>query len=120
METLDHFDDESYQPTEDEKTMALLAHVLTLVSAFLAPLIIYIIKKDESPYVRKHAIESLNFQISMAIYAFGASILIFIFIGFLLLFGLGILTLILVIIATVKTSEGKFYRYPFNLRLIKE
>ena len=120
METLDHFDDESYQPTEDEKTMALLAHILTIVSGFLAPLVIYLVKKDESPYVRKHAIESLNFQISMTIYAIGASILVLILIGVFLLIGLGILTVVLVIVATVKASEGKFYRYPFTLRLIKE
>jgi uncharacterized protein len=120
METLDHFEDESYQPTPDEKTMAILSHILTLVSGFLAPLIIYLIKKDESPYVRKHAIESLNFQISIAIYAIGASILMIILIGFFLLIGIAILAVVLAIVATVKASEGKFYKYPFTIRLIKE
>ena len=51
-----------YEPSGDEKTLALLAHVLTFVSTLLAPLIIYIIKKNESPFVAEHAKESFNFQ----------------------------------------------------------
>lgn len=119
METLDHFESD-YQPTSDEKTMGILAHILTLVSGFLAPLIIYLIKKDESEYVRKQAIESLNFQISMAIYYIASCILIFVLIGIFLVFAVYILAVILAIIATVKASEGKIYRYPFTIRLIKE
>ncbi len=83
-------------------------------------MIIYLIKKDESPYVRKHAVESLNFQISVVIYGIGAAILVFLIIGIFLLIALGILAVILAIIATVKASEGKFYQYPFTIRLIKE
>ena len=56
-------------PTSDEKTMAILSHALTLVCGFLAPLIIYLVKKDESEYVRAHAKESLNFQITVWIIA---------------------------------------------------
>ena len=118
METLDHFEEE-YQPTSHEKTMGLLSHVLTLVAGFIAPLVIYLVKKDESEYVRKHAVESLNFQISMTIYAIGASILMIVLIGFFLLPLIGVLAFILVIVATVKASEGKFYKYPFTIRLIK-
>ncbi len=52
-------------PTSDEKTLGLLAHILTFVAPFLAPLIIYLIKKDESSFVAWHAKESLNFQITI-------------------------------------------------------
>jgi len=103
--------------TSDEKTMAVLSHVLTLVVGFLAPLIIYLIKKDESAFVRQHAIESLNFQITI----FLAVIALFItIIGILLVWVVGILALIFVIIATIKASEGKMYKYPFSLKLIKK
>ena len=96
--------------------MAILSHVLTLVVGFLAPLIIYLIKKDESAFVREHAKESLNFQITIFI----AIIVLFItIIGILLIWLVGILALVLVIIATIKTSEGKLYKYPFSLKLIK-
>lgn len=104
------------QATSDEKTTALLAHVLTLVTWLIAPLIIYLLKKDESVFVTAHAKESLNFQISITIYC----ILLFItIVGILLLWLVGIMSLILVIVATVKASEGKMYRYPFTIRLIK-
>ena len=103
-------------PTGDEKTMALLSHVLTLVFPFLAPLIIYLIKKDESTFVAYHSKESLNFQITMLLIVI---ILFITVIGVLLLWIVGIVDLVLVIIATIRASEGKLYRYPFALRLIK-
>ena len=53
-------------PTSDEKTMAILSHILCIVAGFLAPLVIYLVKKD-SPYITAHAKESLNFQITMII-----------------------------------------------------
>jgi hypothetical protein len=103
-------------PTSDEKTMAVLSHVLTFVAGFIAPLIIYLLKKDESAFVREHAKESLNFQISI----FLICIVLFVtVIGILLIWLVGILALVLVIVATIKASEGKLYRYPFSIRLIK-
>ena len=48
-------------PTSDEKTLALLSHRLTFVAPVLAPLIIYLVKKDESGYIAYHAKQSLNF-----------------------------------------------------------
>lgn len=105
-----------YIPTSDEKTMAILSHILTLVAPILAPLIIYLIKKDESKFVAWHAKESLNFQITMALIII---ILFITLIGILLVWIVGIVTLVLVIIATIRASEGKLYKYPFSLRLIK-
>lgn len=105
-----------FAPTSDEKTMALLAHVLTLVAGFVAPLVIYLVKKDESPFVTAHAKESLNFQITLFI----AIILLFVtLIGAFIVGIVGILALVLIIVATIKASEGKLYRYPLNIRFIK-
>jgi len=103
-------------PTSDEKTLALLSHVLTFVFPILAPLIIYLLKKDESSFVAYHAKESLNFQISLFIICF---VLFITIVGILLLWVVGILALVLVIVATIRASEGKLYRYPFSIRLIK-
>lgn len=103
-------------PTSDEKTLALLAHVLTFVFPILAPLIIYLVKKDESTYVAYHAKESLNFQITMFIICFA---LVITFVGILLLIPVGIVYTILIIVATIRASEGKLYKYPFAIRLIK-
>ena len=105
-------------PTSDEKTLAILAHALALFS-FLGPLIIYLIKKDQSPYVAEHAKESLNFQITVFILAIISAILIIVLIGILLLWAISIANLVLIIVASIKASESKLYRYPFNFRLIK-
>lgn len=103
-------------PTSDERTMAILSHVLCIVVWLFAPLIIYLIKKDESKFVAAHAKESLNFQITVMLIAI---ILIVTVIGILLLWVLGIISTIFIIIATIKASENKLYRYPFSIRLIK-
>ncbi len=107
------------KPSSDERTMAILSHVLCIIGSFIAPLIIYLLKKDESPYVKEHALESLNFQITMIILYIISGILIIVLIGVLLIWALSIINLILIIIATIKASEDKFYKYPFNFRLIK-
>ena len=103
-------------PTSDEKTLALLSHVLTFVFPILAPLIIYLVKKDESSFVAYHAKESLNFQITLFIVCF---VLVITVIGILLVWAVGLIAVALVIVATVRASEGKLYKYPFSFRLIK-
>ena len=103
-------------PTSDEKTMALLSHVLTLVVGFIAPLVIYLIKKDESSFIAAHARESLNFQITVTI---ACIVLVITLIGVLLVWAVLLAALVLVIIATIRASEGKLYRYPLTWRLIK-
>jgi len=103
-------------PTSDEKTLAILTHVLTFAFPILAPLIIYLVKKDESSFVAYHAKESLNFQISLMIICI---LLLISIIGILLLWFVGILALVLVIVAAVRAADGRLYRYPFSIRLIK-
>lgn len=103
-------------PTSDEKTMALLSHVLTIAFPILAPLVIYLIKKDESEFVASHARESLNFQITLIL----VMVVLFIsIIGILLTWIVGIAAFVLIIIATIKASEGKLYKYPFSIKLLK-
>jgi len=65
-----------------EKTWGLFCHlaafgffVFPAFGNILGPLVIWLIKKDESPYVDQQGKESLNFQISFTIYAFIAGIL---------------------------------------------
>ncbi|QEC68057.1 DUF4870 domain-containing protein [Panacibacter ginsenosidivorans] len=106
-------------PTSDEKTLGLLAHVLTFVASFLAPLIIYLIKKDQSEFVADHAKESLNFQITLFLAVMVCIPLSIILIGIPVLILIGVLSLVWRIVATIKASEGKIYRYPYCLRLIK-
>lgn len=103
-------------PTSDERMLAILSHVLTLFFWIFPPLIIYLIKKNESEYVTAHARESLNFQITIGIIGI---ILFLTIIGILLLWVLGIIALVFVIVASIKASDNKLYRYPMTIRLIK-
>jgi uncharacterized Tic20 family protein len=85
----------------------------------IVPLVIWLIKKNELPFVDEQGKESLNFQISMTIYGIIAGLLCYVFIGFVLLPILLVANIVLVIIATVKTSRGEGYRYPLTIRIIK-
>ncbi len=105
-----------YVPTSDERTMAILSHILNFFAPFLAPLVIYLLKKDESKFVEWHAKESLNFQITLFIISV---VLILTVVGILFLWFVGIADAVLLIVASVKASENKLYRYPLNIRLIK-
>ena len=113
------------QPTKDERTWAMLSHFSALCmfifpfGNILAPLIIWLIKKEEMSFVEDQAKEVLNFQISMTIYLLISGILCFILIGIPFVIGLGIFNVIITIIAGIKANDGKTYRYPINLRLIK-
>jgi len=110
-------DQPSYTPTSDERIMAVLSHILCLVSGgIIAPLIIYLVKKDESKFVAAHSKEALNFMITVVIVCF---VLFISVIGILLLWVVGIAVVVLVIIASIKASENKLYRYPVNFRFIK-
>jgi uncharacterized protein len=114
-EFLGHEELPAVAPTSDERTLAILCHILTLFFWLLPPLIIYLIKKDESAYVASHAKESLNFQITLSI---AAIILVVTIVGILLLWVLGLIALVLVIVATVKAADSKLYKYPLTWRLI--
>jgi uncharacterized Tic20 family protein len=85
----------------------------------LGPLIIWRTKGETMPFVAEQAKESLNFQITVFLLAVIFGVLALILIGFVLLWILGLVNLILVIIAAITVSDGKPYRYPFCLRLVK-
>ena len=110
---------------KDARTWAMFCHIgafagyIIPFGHIIAPLIIWLIKKAESPLVDDQGKESLNFQISMTIYAIVAGLLTLIFIGFILLIALVIFELVIVIIAAVKANSGEKYRYPLCIRFIK-
>src|SRR6201981_2742090 len=107
------------------RTWCVLCHASALLGLFfhflghiLGPLIVWLLKRGDSPEIDAHGKESLNFQISMLIYDAIAAVLCIVFIGIPILIALWILNTVLVIIASVKAGEGKFYRYPITIRLI--
>jgi uncharacterized Tic20 family protein len=110
-----------FTPSSDDRILGLLAHLLAIVPGIgiFGPLVIYLIKKGQSSFVEENAKESLNFQLTMIIAFIVSGILVVVGIGIVMLIVLGVLEVVLVLIATIRASENKIYRYPFNLRLIK-
>ena len=110
---------------QEQRTWGLIAHLSALAGYVIpfgnivGPLVIWLVKRDEWPFVADQAKESLNFQISMTIYMIVAGILILVAIGVVLLPLLGVLNLVAIIVAAIKANEGKQFRYPACIRFIK-
>lgn len=136
-------------PTASERQWAALAHLSALVLALmtswiagiagvLAATVVYMIKRDDSPFASAHAREAINFNLSMFIYACVATAIGIALVGATVLtLGLGLLVtlpaglvlalviaaiavawLVCSIVAMVKAWNGEEYRYPFTIRLV--
>jgi len=99
--------------------LAALSGFIIPFGHIIGPLVIWLMKKDESEFVDDQGKESLNFQISVTIYLVIAAILILIVIGIFLMAAIGVFVLVMVVIASVKASSGEKFRYPLTLRLIQ-
>ena len=108
----------STTPSSDDKNIATVTHLGGTVFSFVPGLLVWILKKDDSPYLADQAKEALNFQITMLIAQFIAGILVWVLIGFVLIPIVWIFNVVLCIIAAIASSKGETYRYPFCLRLI--
>ncbi len=111
--------------TREARNMAALAHlsafaglVVPLFGNVLGPLIVWLLKREESPFIDAHGKAALNFQISVTIYMIVSAILIIIVIGFFLLIALGIFAIVMTIIAAIKAGNGEDYVYPLAIRFI--
>ena len=112
---------------KEDNTLGIVCHLLSfaqfvLVIPFgniIGPLVLWLIKRGESPYLDAHGKEVLNFNLSWTIYGIVAAILCLVFIGFIIGLILLVAWVVLVVIGSIKASEGKIYRYPLTIRMIK-
>jgi uncharacterized Tic20 family protein len=103
----------------DGKIWAVFAHLSFFLGLpFILPLIIYLVKRDESPYVAENAREALNFHITVLLAGIVCMILMLVLVGVVLFFVVVIASCVLSIIAAIRASEGGVYHYPCTLRLI--
>lgn len=105
-------------PNNDDKNIATITHLAGTVFSFIPALIVWVLKKDDSAYIADQSKEALNFQITVLLAQFIAGILALILIGFVFMFIIWALNIVLCIIAAISTSKGETYRYPLCLRLI--
>jgi uncharacterized Tic20 family protein len=114
------------EASKDARTWATVCH-LSALSAFvgiplgniLGPLVVWLLKRNDHPFVDDQGKEALNFQISMTIYGIVAGILVILLVGIALLALVAVTDFILVIVASMKANDGERYRYPFTIRLIQ-
>jgi uncharacterized protein len=103
----------------EERMLAAILYVVSLFFPIIGPLVIWLLKKDESSFINYHGREYFNFFISYSVYSVISGILIFLVVGIFLLWILGIMALVFTIIAAVKAYEGNEYRFPLVFRVIK-
>lgn len=104
--------------TQDSKNIALITWIGTIFFGFIPGLIFYLIKKDD-PYIQDQAKEALNWSITAIVGYFASLILTFILIGIVGFFIVGICHLVFCIMGAIGTSNGKAFRVPYAIRLIK-
>ena len=109
--------------TKDARNWAMICHLagllgfgLPLVGHLVGPFIIWMLKRDDHPFIDDQGKEALNFQLSMAIYmlVLGCTI-----IGIPVAIIFWIADVVLVIMAAVKAGDGEAYRYPMTIRFVK-
>jgi uncharacterized protein len=102
----------------------MLAHLSAFVAAyvalgFLGPLVVLLVFGPRSAFVREHAVEALNFNLTWLIYICIAVILALLLIGIPILIALGIAYLVFVVVAAVRANAGEHYRYPVTIRFVR-
>jgi len=108
-----------------DNSLAVVMHLLGFagfvfpLGNLLAPLVLWLVKRAESPELDRVGKEVLNFQISYSIYIMVAGGLCFFCVGFVVLPVVLVAWIVFMIIAAVKTSNGESYSYPLSLRLIQ-
>lgn len=112
-------------PTREERQWAMLCHVsamlmyVTVIGGLVAPFVIWLLKREEMPFVADQGKETVNFQITILL-ALAASIpLMLIFIGVVIFWGLLAFHFVITLVAAMKVTEGVAFRYPFCWRAIK-
>lgn len=110
-----------YVPNDDEKLWSLIAHLSPIIGlSFIGPILALVIKGKDSKWVRAHAIESINFNLSCFILEMIGVVGSFFVVGLCLLLPVAAFNVVMGIIAAVKAWQGSAYRYPFTIRLLKD
>jgi uncharacterized Tic20 family protein len=112
-------------PTRDERQWAMLCHVsamlmyVTAIGGLVAPFVIWLLKRDDMPFVADQGKETLNFQITILLALAASIVLMLILVGFVLFWALLAFHFVVTVVAAVKVTEGVTYRYPLCWRVIK-
>lgn len=92
-----------------------LLHLSGLLLLIVPPIILWIVKRDEVPNIRKHAIDVINFQLSMTLYLLPCALLSI----YPVLIALGVYSQVIIVVNTVKVTNQQLYKYPLSIRFLK-
>lgn len=109
----------AHPPSSDDRTYAVLMHVGGLLVSFLVPVIMWAIKKDESPFINHHGRQAMNFHFSMWIYMIVSFFMILFLVGFFMILALVVLYFVFGILAAVAANKGEYYRFPAVIPFFK-
>lgn len=102
----------------DETTWGMLAHLSIFALGIIGPIILMVTKGNQSPYIRYHAVEALNFHLTLLIVVFVCILTFFLIVPLLLVFVAEIGAMILAVIAAMAANRGETYRYPMTWRMV--
>ena len=112
----------------DERTFAMFMHLTLLLNltgvggpvSFIVVLIMWLTKKDESPFLDDHGREAINFQISLFIWALilGFGAIVTCGISAIFLIAIPIVGALGMVFAAIAANRGEFYRYPMTFRFV--
>ncbi|WP_170157058.1 DUF4870 domain-containing protein [Roseimicrobium gellanilyticum] len=111
-------------PGAEERQMAMWCHLASLAGYLvpfgnvIGPLVIWLSKRETMPLVDREGKESVNFQISVTIYALVSLVLAFFCIGIPLLIAVGVFAVVFAVLASIEASKGNSYKYPLCIRFI--
>jgi len=112
-------------PGKDARMWAMLCHLAALAAHVcpfgnvVGPLVVWLIRKDEYPFVDDQGKEAVNFQITMSIAGLLCLPLVFVLVGIPLAIAIYLVSLVLAIVAAVRANGGERYRYPFSIRFLR-
>jgi uncharacterized Tic20 family protein len=117
---------EAAVPSKDARKWAMFCHLSALVGILgnglgflVGPLVVWLLKKEDDPFIDEQGKEAVNFQITMFIALFVSGILVLVVIGIVMLIVVGIMMVVFPILGAIKANEGESYRYPFSIRFIQ-
>lgn len=108
----------SIETSHEARNMAMLCHILGVVG-FLAPLVIWLSEKDKHKFVYDHGQAAMNYQVSLMIYFAISWLLCVILIGFVLIWVLTIVHVVLIVMGALKASRGEHWQYPIAIHFLK-
>jgi uncharacterized Tic20 family protein len=110
------------QAQEWERTYAMCLHLSLLTVHVVMPvipaLVMWLIKRDRSPFVDDHGREAINFQLSLVIYFVASIVLFFCGIGVVIAMAVYVLGIVGMILGAVAAQRGEYFRYPATIRFL--